>query len=48
MLTSTCSSIIQQSESRSAVALSPGLSLIGALVVVLIDGAELGTAPVVK
>lgn len=42
--TSARSSIIQQDESRSAVALSPGLGLVGALGVV----AQLGTAPVVK
>lgn len=35
MLTSTCSPVIHQSESMSAVALSPGLSLIRGLVVVL-------------
>lgn len=48
MLTSTCSHVIQQSESRSAVAMSSGLGLVGALVVVLRVRAKLGTASVVN
>lgn len=48
MLTSTCLSVIQQSESSSAVALSSGLGLVGALVVVLGVRAQLGTAPIVN
>lgn len=48
MLTATRSSVIQQSESRSAVAPGPRLVLVGALVVVLGVRAQLGTASVVN
>ncbi len=48
LLTATCSSVIQQNESGSAVALSSGLGLIGALVVVRGVRAQLGTASVVN
>ena len=48
MLTATGSSVIQQSESRSAVAPGPRLVLAGALVVVLVVRAQLGTASVVN
>lgn len=48
MLTTTRPPVIQQSESRFAVALSSCLGLVGALVVVLRVRAELGTASVVN
>lgn len=48
MHTSTRPPVIQQSESRSAVALSSGLGLVRALVVVLGVRAQLGTASVVN
>lgn len=48
MLTATRSSVIQQSESRSAAAPGPRLVLVGALVVVLGVRAQLGTASVVN
>lgn len=48
MLTATCSPVIKQNESRCAAALSPGLILVGALVVELGVRAQLGTASVVN
>ena len=47
LLTSTCSPVLHQSESCSAVALSYGVGLVGALVEMLGERAQLWTASVV-